>query len=90
MYFDIITDGKTPPVHYHKASGHLIFDVRMMLELKAIQAKDGNKPPQPECLTFASVVSIESIRVSITYDALNDLTAFGADIKNAYLQAQPS
>ena len=34
--FDLLPDGKYPPVHYRKASGHLIFDVSMMLECKEI------------------------------------------------------
>ena len=29
--FDIMPDGKSLPVHYTKASGNFIFDVRMML-----------------------------------------------------------
>ena len=33
--FDILEDGAKIPVGYHKASGHLVFDVRMTLERKA-------------------------------------------------------
>ncbi len=33
--FDILHKGQTPPQGYIKASGHLVFDVRMTLERKA-------------------------------------------------------
>ena len=33
--FDILPEGKRPPPGYSKASGHIIFDVRMTLERKA-------------------------------------------------------
>ena len=49
--------------------------------------QDFHKTPQPEWSTFAGVVSREIIRISLTYDALNDPPVFGAEIKNAYLQA---
>ena len=34
--FDIFPNVKSPPVQYHKLSGHLIFYVRILLEHKAI------------------------------------------------------
>ena len=37
--FDIMPDGKSPPVNYTKASGNLIFDTRMTLERKSIWVK---------------------------------------------------
>ena len=57
--FDILEDGSKIPVGYHKASGHLVFDVRMTLERKARWVKDGHKTPEPEWSTFAGVVSRE-------------------------------
>ena len=38
--FDILPEGKEPPPAYRKASGHLIFDVRMTLKRKAPWVKD--------------------------------------------------
>ena len=48
--FDILEDGAKIPVGYHKASGHLVFDVRMTLERKARLVKDGHKPLNPSGL----------------------------------------
>ena len=85
--FDILPNGKDPPPTYRKASGHIIFDVRMTLERKARWVKDGHRTPEPDWCTFAGVVSRESIRIALTYASLNGLPVFGADIQNAYLQA---
>ena len=41
--FDILPEGKDPPPTYRKASGHIIFDVRMTLERKVRWVKDGHK-----------------------------------------------
>ena len=46
--FDILEDGAKVPVGYHKASGHLVFGVRMTLERKARWVKDDHKTPEPE------------------------------------------
>ena len=88
--FDILEDGAKPPVGYNKASGHLVFDVRMTLERKARWVKDGHKTPEPEWSTFAGVVSRESVRIALTYAALNQLPVCACDIQNAYLQAPAS
>ena len=78
------------PIGYHKASGHLLFDVRMTLERKARWVKDGHKTPELVWSTFAGVVLRESIRIALTYSALNYLLVCACDIQNAYLQASSS
>ena len=88
--FDILNDGSKPPPGYRKASGHMVFDVRMTLERKARWVKDGHRTPEPLNSTFAGVVSRESIRIALTYASLNGLDVWGADIQNAYLQAPTS
>ena len=71
--FDIMYDGKSPPVHYTKASGHFIFGVRMKLERKSRWVKYFHKTSQPEWSAFAGLFSHEIIRISQTYAAMNDL-----------------
>ena len=46
--------------------------------------------PDPVGSTYAGVVSRESVRIALTYAALNDLDVFAANIQNAYLQAPSS
>ena len=41
----------------------------------------------PNVPTYASVVSRETVRIALTYAALNDLEVKGSDIKNAYITA---
>ena len=38
-------------------------------------------------MTYAGVVSRESVHIAFTYAALNGTDIFAADIRNAYLQA---
>ena len=85
--FDILPEGKSPPPGYFRSSGRIIFYVRMTIERKAICVKYDPKTPEPSWSTYDGVVSREIIRNALTYAALNNLPVFGADIKNAYLQA---
>jgi hypothetical protein len=57
---------------------------------KARWVKDGHKTPDSKTLSFAGVVSRDSIRIALTHAALLGLPVMGADIRNAYLQAPSS
>ena len=41
----------------------------------------------PAVLTYSSVVSRESVRIALTYAALNELDILGCDVSNAYVEA---
>jgi hypothetical protein len=73
-----------------KASGHIIWDLKMDFTRKARWVLDGYKLPTPEGSKYAGVVSKESVRIALTYAALNGLEVCAADIRNAYLQAPSS
>ena len=88
--FEIMEDGEILPVGWSKSSGHIIFDVKMDFTRKARWVKDGHKHPDPESSNYAGVVSRESVRIALTYAALNGLDVLAADIRNAYLQAPSS
>ena len=88
--FEILKQGESAPIGWSKSSGHIIFDVKMDFTRKARWVKDGHRTPEPEQSTFAGVVSRESVRIALTYAALNDIDVNAADIKNAYLQAPSS
>ena len=90
VVFDIMEDSESLPPGWARASGHMVFDVRMTLERKARWVKDGHKTPEPENSTYAGVVSRESFRIALTYDALNNLDVCACDIQNAYLQSPSS
>ena len=70
---EIFDEGTSPPVRWSKSSGHLVFDVKMDFSRKARWVKDGHRTPEPELSTFAGVVSRESVRIALTYAAMNDI-----------------
>ena len=49
--------------------------------------KDGHKTPDPSTSNYEGVLSRDSVRIALTYAALNDVDVTAADIQNAYLQA---
>ena len=85
--FEILGEKVDAPKGWKRASGHLVFDVKMDFTRKARYVLDGHKTETPEISTYAGVVSKESIRIALTYAALNGLDVCAADIQNAYLQA---
>ena len=85
-----LPNGSPVPVGYTKASGHIVWDVKMDLRRKARWVKDGHLTPEPETSNYAGVVSRESVRIAFTYAAMMGLPVMAGDIKNAYLQAPTS
>ena len=60
--FTILDDGVKPSPGWRKASGHLVFDVKMEFTRKARWVKDGHRTPDPFTSAYAGVVSRESVR----------------------------
>lgn len=85
--FTILEHGDNLPVLYKKTSVHMIFDVKMDMTFKARLVKDGHLTADPDGSRYAGVVSRESVRIALTYAALNDIEVKCADIRNAYLQS---
>ena len=75
-----------PPV-YQEVGCHTIFDIKMgeNFRRKAIMVTGGHTTETPAALTYASVVSRDSVRIALTIVALNNLKVFSCDIQNAYL-----
>ena len=88
--FEILPDGVGAPIGWHKVTGHLIWDVKMDFTRKARWVLDGHKTADQVYSTYAGVVSRESVRIALTYAALNKLNVCAADIQNAYIQAPSS
>ena len=62
----------------------------MDLSWKARWVLDGHCQGKLEGSTYAGVMSRESVRITLTYAALNKLDVISGDIHNAYLQAPSS
>ena len=89
IFGEMQSEKKSPP-GWRLVTGHIVFDVKMDFSRKARWVLDGHKTPSPEGSTYAGVVSRESVRIVMTYCALNDLNSCAADIQNAYLTAPSS
>ena len=76
-----------PPVGYKQIRCHLIFDVKRDLTRKARFVAGGHMTDPPTSMTYASVVSRESVRLAFVLASLNDQDILTGDIGNAYLNA---
>ena len=85
--FEILGPGMKVPPGWHKASGHLVFDMKMDFTRKAHWVKDRHKTPDSATSSFAGVVSHDSICIALTHAALLGPPVLGAKICNVYLQA---
>jgi len=89
--FKILDDGDKVPPTYQQIRCHLVFDVKMEdFRRKARFVAGGHMTDTPATLTYASVVSRETVRIALTLAALNDLEVKTADIESAYLTAPAS
>ena len=84
--FSDLEDGEAVPVGYQKINCHMIFDIKVgSLKRKARFVAGGHTTDAPTAMTYASVVSRESVRIGLLIAALNGLSILAADIQNAYL-----
>jgi hypothetical protein len=87
--FKILNGEDSVPPTYQDIRCHMIFDVRMEdLRRKARFVAGGNTTDTPHTMTYASVVSRESVIIALTLAALNYLDVKMADIENTYLTTQ--
>ena len=88
--FRLLEPGERIPPTHEFVPCHMIFDVKMDGTAKARLVAAGCKTSDPSGSTWAGAVSRESVRLALTYAALNDLSVMTADIMNAYLTAPTS
>jgi hypothetical protein len=85
--FKILDPGVAEPVSHTCIPCHMIFDVKMDFTRKARLVAGGHVTDPPSSITYASVVSRNSVRLAFLVAALNNLDILGADAQNAYLNA---
>jgi len=88
--FNILEEGAPEPKMSKRIPCHLIFDIKMDFTRKARFVAGGYVTDPPSSITFASVVSRDSVRLAFLIAALNDFDLLGADIGNACLNALTS
>ena len=84
--FDVLPDRHNAPIRHQFLKCHMIFDVNMVdFRLKAQYVAVGNMKNAPPTITYASVVSRDTVRLALTISNLNGLQVKAADIMNAYV-----
>ena len=89
LAFWIGTDGEPiPSIGYQKIRCHLIFDIKQEdFRCKARLVAGGHTTEAPATITYASVVSRETVRIALLLAGLMDLEVKTADIENVYITA---
>ena len=86
--FKILPDGQPAPIGHQKIPCHMIFNVKMEdFRRKARLVAGGHNTEASAAITYASVVSRETVRIALTLAALNDLEVKAGDVLNAYITA---
>ena len=86
--FKVLDEDISPPPGYQYMECHMIFDVKLDgFRRKARLVAGGHMTATPDVVTYSSVVSRETVRITLTVAALNDLEVKGSDVENAYLTA---
>jgi hypothetical protein len=86
--FQDLLENEKVPIGYHLMKCHMIFDVKVgSMKRKARFVTVGHMTEPPPSLTYASIVSRESVLLGLLNPALNGLSILSADIQNAYLSS---
>jgi hypothetical protein len=86
--FNILPDGHSSRIGYQKIPCHIVFDVKMEdFRQSARLVAGGHRTKAPATITYASVVSRETVRLALTIASLNDLEVKVRDVLNAYITA---
>ena len=84
--FKILDDGEMEPRDHKFFQCHMIFDIKMEnFRRKARLVAGGHMTTAPAAVTYASVVLRETVSITLTLAALNDLEVQCGDVLNAYI-----
>ena len=86
--FEVLPDGKSELVCHQLVQWHMVFDIKMEdFRQKVRLVAGGHMTKAPATITYASVVSRETVRIALMIATLNDLEVKLENILNAYVQA---
>ncbi|KAL7474135.1 LOW QUALITY PROTEIN: hypothetical protein ACHAW6_000128 [Cyclotella cf. meneghiniana] len=84
--FDILPNGVVPPSDHQYMKCHMIFDIKMEdFCCKAQLIARGHMTKAPSTLTYASVMSRETVHIALLVTVLNDIGIWVANVLNASL-----
>ena len=88
--FDVKDEVKVALVGYQEIGCHPIFDINAtILTWKVRFVLGRHTMDTPDAMTYASVVSQESVRIALLIAALNNLGLLSAGVQNACLNGPP-
>jgi Reverse transcriptase (RNA-dependent DNA polymerase) len=76
------------PYGFKRIRGHMVYDVKHDGRHKARYVAGGHLTEPSEESVYSGVVSLRGIRLTVFLAELNNLTLWGADVGNAYLEAK--
>jgi hypothetical protein len=86
--FKILLNGQSAPIGYQKITCHMIFDIKMEdFRRKSRLVAGGHRTEAPGTITYASIVSRETVCIALLMAALNDLEVKIGNVLNAYITA---
>ena len=84
--FDVLPDGHNEPIGHQFLKCHVLFDVKIeYFRRKSRYVAGGHITNAPPMITYASVVSCETVRLALTIAALNSFQVKAAEIMNTYV-----
>jgi hypothetical protein len=84
--FKCLNPCERAPFDYKWIKCHMIFDIKIEdFRRKARMVAGGHMTSAPTIMTYASVVSRDTVRITLNIATLNDLEVKAADILNAYI-----
>ena len=88
VVFKVLPDGAKEPIGHQYMDCHLVYEIKLDgFHRKAQLVAGGHMTEAPAVMTYASVVSRETVHIALTIAALNDLEVKASDVQNAYLTA---
>ncbi len=86
--FKLLLDGRSTPIGYQKISYHMIFDIKIEdFHRKARLVTGRHRTKAPATMTYARVVSRETVHIALLMAALNDLEVKIGNVLDAYITA---
>lgn len=84
---EVLKKGDSAPVGSTLIDLTIVFDIKMDFTRKARICARGDQTDPPASITYASVVTRESVRLGFLIASLNKLQVLSADVAGAYLNA---
>ncbi len=84
--FNILPDGHSVPIGYQNIPCHMMFDIKTEdFQQKSQLVAGGPQTEASVTITYASVISCETVPLALTIASINDLEVKVGDVLNTYI-----